>query len=74
MRPLLVFMFLLSSVIAAVFLFAAWFEWSMADFDCVTGYLECRKSWLRGTGPWVLGVVVLWLSGAIWLFKTRKTL
>jgi uncharacterized membrane protein len=35
--------FLLATCFLAIWLFANWLEWSMADFVCQKGYWECRQ-------------------------------
>ena len=61
--------FLLATCFLAIWLFANWIEWSMADFVCQKGYWECREAlvWpmaLRvglSVLAWVLlGFVVAW--------------
>lgn len=40
---LLLGVFLLATCFLAIWLFANWIEWSMADFVCQKGYWECRE-------------------------------
>jgi|GEM_PF-3122688 len=36
--------FFLATCFLALWLFANWIEWSMADFVCQKGYWECREA------------------------------
>ena len=71
-RPLLLFIFSLASVVAAIFLFIALSSWLMAEFDCAAGYLACRQVWLRNEGVWVGAIIISWSAGAAWLYRTRE--
>jgi len=66
-RTLLTLLFVLSALGLADWLFANWYVWSMADFDCDAGYWACRRPIIVSTalqcgvplGAWIaLGVLM----------------
>jgi hypothetical protein len=74
MRPekirlrLLIALFIAASFALALWLFANWFEWSMADFDCADGYWACRRNIV---GPTVLrvGLAILFWAVPAWFLR-----
>ena len=66
--------FLLATCFLALWLFANWLQWSMADFACQRGYWECREDLIwpiaLQVGLAVLGWVLLGLVVA-WQWKKR---
>lgn len=63
---------IVASFALALWLFANWYAWSMAGFDCVKGYWACRRD-LAGPTALRIGVGVLgWALVAapvLWLWK-----
>jgi len=58
----------------ALWLFAHWFEWSMADFDCIDGYWECRRN-IAGPMALRVGLAILaWVLLALLVVRQRKKL
>ena len=71
MRPLWFFIFSLTSVIAFLVLLLSFFSWSMADFDCASGYLDCRRNWFDEWGLVTITLAVCWAAAAFWIYNTR---
>ena len=65
---MLVTAFIVASVLLALWLFANWYEWSMADFDCDDGYWECRRH-LFGPTALRLGLPIAAWLGLIFLMR-----
>lgn len=67
----LIFGFVLFSAGLCFWLFANWYAWSMADFDCVDGYWACRRRIMVPTilqvglpsVAWMIFAALLWRKG-----------
>ena len=71
MRPLWLFIFAMASVVGLMVLALSFFSWSMADFDCASGYLNCRRMWWNEWGLMTIFLVSTWAAAAFWLYRTR---
>jgi len=66
---LLILLFMGASCVLIWWLFGAWYEWGMANFDCVEGYWACRR---HIAGPVALYVILglgVWAVPAILLLR-----
>ena len=57
-RALLTVVFVLLSGLLLLWLFAHWYSWDMAEFDCDAGYWACR-SHLIPRMAWRVGIPVI---------------
>ena len=68
-----IFVIAMVSAICVILLAASYYSWAMADFDCVDGYMECRRNWWTDAGLVAGGSVIVWLVTLIWFFRSRKS-
>jgi hypothetical protein len=71
---LALFLFLIFTFALAYWTFVNWLVWLMADFDCVEGYLTCRRHLYA---PLALSVGLPWLVwglGAAFFVRAWKRL
>ncbi len=63
---ILVFGFVLASLVLAYLLFASSLAWSMAGFDCADGYWACRRNVAGEMAMILIPAMIVW--GALgWL-------
>lgn len=69
---LLIIALILATPMLALWLFANWFSWEMADFDCADGYWACRQDHLDRL-PLRIGLpMLLWLLIPLALWRELK--
>jgi hypothetical protein len=66
---LLIVAYLVASCVLALWLFANWYAWAMADFDCGDGYWACRRDIAGPTALRVGLALMLWVVPAFLLAR-----